>query len=166
MTYPPPRYDDPSGVVSARLRPADAAPDLVGPLSSVHYLATGSGTGGDYGLYRWEMGAAPSGPGAHFHRTMSEAFYVLDGEVRLYDGERWIEATRGDFLYVPAGGIHAFRNESGVPASMLILFAPGAPREAYFEETADIARSGRELSPQEWDELYSRHDQYMVERAK
>lgn len=163
MSYPPPRYDDPDGAVSARLRPATQQPDLAGPLSSVHYLATGASTNGDYGLYRWEMGAAPSGPAAHFHRTISEAFYVLDGEVRLYDGEHWVTATPGDFLYVPAGGIHAFRNESGAPASMLILFSPGAPREAYFEETAEIVRSGRQLSPEEWTELYLRHDQFMVE---
>ena len=36
----------------------------------------------------------------------------------------------GDFLFVPEGGIHGFRNESGAPASMLLLFAPGAPRAA------------------------------------
>jgi hypothetical protein len=45
---------------------------------------------------------------------------------------------------------------------MLILFAPGAPREAYFEELAEIANAGRTLTPEEWTELYARHDQYMV----
>ena len=45
---------------------------------------------------------------------------------------------------------------------MLILFAPGAPRERYFEELAEIAASGRELSQEEWTDLYARHDQYMV----
>ena len=45
---------------------------------------------------------------------------------------------------------------------MLLLFAPGAPRERYFEELAEIAWSGRQLSGGEWTELYARHDQYMV----
>ena len=45
---------------------------------------------------------------------------------------------------------------------MLILFAPGAPREAYFEALAGIAVSGRQLSAEEWTALYRRHDQYMV----
>jgi hypothetical protein len=62
---------------------------------------------------------------------------------------------------VPPGGIHAFSNPEG-PASMLILFAPGAPREAYFEELAEIATSGRPLSQEEWTDLYRRHDQYMT----
>ena len=36
---------------------------------------------------------------------------------------------------------------------MLILFAPGAPREGYFRETAQIAAAGRELSCDEWTEF-------------
>jgi hypothetical protein len=42
--------------------------------------------------------------------------------------------------------VHAFRNESGEPALMLILFAPGALREAYFESLAEIGASGRRPS--------------------
>jgi mannose-6-phosphate isomerase-like protein (cupin superfamily) len=92
---------------------------------------------------------------------MSESFFVLSGTVGLYDGERWVNAAPGDFLFVPPGGIHAFGNPEGV-ASMLILFAPGAPREAYFEELAEIAANGRQLSKEEWTDLYRRHDQYMI----
>ncbi|MCP9971958.1 hypothetical protein [Actinomadura madurae] len=45
---------------------------------------------------------------------------------------------------------------------MLLLFTPGAPREAYFEELAEIAATGRQLGDDEWTDLYLRHDQYMV----
>lgn len=163
MSYPPVRYLDEQGRAAATFRPAAQPQDLVNTTGGgVAYLATGALTRGDYGLFRWDMGAAPSGPGPHFHRTMSEAFFVLNGTVQLYDGERTVDAGPGDFLYVPPGGIHAFRNESGVPASMLLLFAPGAPREQYFEELVAIARSGAELTDQEWTELLARHDQYMV----
>jgi mannose-6-phosphate isomerase-like protein (cupin superfamily) len=55
---------------------------------------------------------------------MSEAFFVLSGTVRLYDGNDWADGTQNDFLYVPPGGIHGFRNESDAPASLLMLFAP------------------------------------------
>jgi mannose-6-phosphate isomerase-like protein (cupin superfamily) len=163
MSYPPVRYTEDEGRVSATFRPASTARDLDNPLGGgAAYLAPGALTGGDYGLFRWDMPAAPSGPAPHFHRTMSEAFFVLAGTVGLFDGERTVDAGAGDFLYVPPGGIHAFRNTSGEPASMLILFAPGAPREAYFEELAEIARTGRRLTDEEWTELYARHDQYMV----
>ena len=104
------------------------------------------------------MGPEPSGPRPHFHRTISESFYVLSGTVRLYDGEGWQDATAGDFLYVPEGGVHAFRNESGEEASMLILFAPGAPREDYFENVAKLGG----LSEAEKTEFFLRHDTYWV----
>lgn len=60
------------------------------------------------------------------------------------------------------GGVHGFRALSDEPSSMLILFAPGPPRERYFRELAEIRESGRSLSEQEWTEFLARHDQYSV----
>jgi mannose-6-phosphate isomerase-like protein (cupin superfamily) len=161
MSYPNARYAGDKGEVSAVYRPGDATPELaMRSGGSASYLATGASTNGRFGLYRWDMAARPSGPDAHFHKTISESFFILSGTVRLFNGERWTDAKPGDFLYVPEGGIHAFRNESGEPASMLILFAPGAPREPYFETLAEVAITGRELTPEEWEEFYLRHDTY------
>ena len=163
MSYPSARYLAEAGEVSATLRTADTGPDLlIGERTRVHHLATGATTDGQFGLYRWEMSAHPkgAGPSGHFHRTMSESFFVLEGTVSLYDGDTWVDAKPGDFLYVPPGGIHAFRNNSGAPASMLVLFTPGAPREAYFAELAELAATGRRLSEQEQLELWARHDQF------
>ena len=81
---------------------------------------------------------------------------MLSGTVRLYDGRKWVDGRPGDFLYVPEGGVHAFRNESGEPASMLILFAPGAPREDYFER---VATTGQ-MSEADRTEFYLRHDTF------
>ena len=127
------------------------------------FVAPGSVTAGQFGLLEWHMEPRSGGPAAHFHKTFSESFYVMSGAVRLYDGEGWAEARQGDFLYVPQRGVHAFRNDGDEPASMLILFAPGAPREAYFRELAEIGASGRQLSRDEWTELFARHDQYRAE---
>jgi mannose-6-phosphate isomerase-like protein (cupin superfamily) len=163
VSYPDPRYHGDQGETSALYRSSAQPPDLtIAASTAVHYLATGGTTEQQFGLYRWEMSAAPGGASPHFHKTISESFYVLAGNVRLYDGARWVDAAPGDFLYVPPGGVHAFRNESGAPASMLLLFTPGAPREGYFETLAEIAAPGRTLSDDEWTELYARHDQYMV----
>lgn len=162
MSYPEPRYSGSTGQVSALLRRSGQEPDLTYPSgNTVHYLATTASTGGEFGLYRWDMGPAQSGPGPHFHKTISESFLVLSGTVRLFDGDQWIEATAGDFLFVPEGGIHGFGNGSGEPASMLILFAPGAPREDYFGGLSEIAR-GKALSETERAEFYLRHDNYWL----
>ena len=127
------------------------------------FIATGSLTRGQYGLYRWDMPANAGGAGGHFHRGFSEAFYVLDGTPSFFDGRAWTPGAPGDYLYVPEGGIHGFRNDSDVPASMLILFAPGVAREAYFLELEEIGRSGRTMTKDDWADLYARHDQVMVD---
>jgi mannose-6-phosphate isomerase-like protein (cupin superfamily) len=162
MSYPEPRYHGATGEVSAVLRPAGVEPDLKVGTSGATYIMKGESTGGKFGLYRWDM--APGTPGAapHFHRTISESFFILSGTVGLYNGERWVDAGAGDFLYVPEGGIHGFRNASGEPASMLILFAPGAPREPYFEGLAAIARGDRRLTPEEYRAFCEAHDNIFV----
>jgi quercetin dioxygenase-like cupin family protein len=162
--YPVRRYLESAGEVSAAFRGHDAGPDLeMGPGGTrTSYLATGELTGGQFGLYRWDMPAAGGGPSPHFHRTISESFFITKGTVSLYNGEQLWSAVAGDFLYVPQGGIHAFRNGSGAPASMLILFTPGAPREAYFEALAQVRADGRTMSPEEEADLLRRHDQFPV----
>ncbi len=162
MSYPEPIYLGDRGETSARLRRADTPAELRTRNGFCHYLATGSSTGGRFGLYRWDMDPGLSGPPAHFHRTMSESFFVLSGTVRLYDGTAWRDGRPGDFCFVPEGGIHAFRNESGADASMLILFAPGAPREDYFEGLVELGRRDQQPSPDEMAEFYLRHDNHWV----
>lgn len=159
MTYPDPRYHGEGGEVSATFRAASQPPDFSIPTAvDVHYLARGETTGGDFGLYRWEMGPAPRGAEPHFHRTISESFFILSGAVRIFDGATWYEAGPNDFVYVPAGGIHAFKNESGAPASMLILFSPGAPREGYFENLPKLGS----MTEAERADFFLRHDNIWV----
>ena len=165
MTYPEPVYLGEVGEASATFRSVNHEPDLTYPNGTrAHYLATGKLTRGLFGLFRWEMGPEPGGPRPHFHRTITESFYVLSGSIRIYNGTEWIDTQPTDFIHVPEGGIHGFRNESGAPASMLIHFAPGAPREAYFEGNARYAREGRG-SDEEMAEFYLAHDNIWLEDA-
>lgn len=161
MSYPDPvHFGD--GEVLARYRPADTAPDLPRANGAASYLATGATTGGRFGLYRWDMDGGSGGASPHFHRTMSESFFVLSGAVRLFDGNGWAEGGAGDFLYVPEGGLHGFSNDSSEPASMLILFAPGAPREAYFEGLVALAEGRWEPSHDELEKFFVEHDNIYV----
>ena len=124
----------------------------------MHYLATGASTDGQLDLYRWEMGPGRGGPDPHFHRSITESFYVLSGTIRLFDGNSWVDGRPGDFLYVPQGGVHGFRNESGEPATMLILFTPGAPREDYFERVG----TAKDMAEADREEFFRRHDTFWV----
>jgi mannose-6-phosphate isomerase-like protein (cupin superfamily) len=155
-------YVGETGEINATYRPVGEVETLVRPKVRNAFVATGDVTNREFGLFQYDMAPEAGGPAAHFHRTFSESFFVLDGTVRLFNGERWVEATKGDFLYVPQGGIHAFSNDSGEAASMLILFAPAPARERYFRELAELVDSGRELTPEERTAFLARHDQYMV----
>lgn len=159
-------YQGQTGELTADYLPAGKARSITSQSGVVaSFIATGAGTDGDLGLFQWDMPPQAGGPSAHFHRRFSESFYILGGTVRLYDGVRWVSATTGDFLHVPRGGVHAFHNDSDAAASMLILFAPGAPRERYFTELAELAASGRTLSEEERVEFLARHDQYQAESS-
>jgi mannose-6-phosphate isomerase-like protein (cupin superfamily) len=156
--YPPPRYTKEQPSRSAWLRRGDAPADYESYGVRYHYLANQQATDGDYGLYRVDLGPSAGGPGPHFHRAMSEAFFVLSGTMKLYDGRDWLDSTAGDFCYVPPGGVHGFRNGAAEPASILMLFAPGAPREAYFEGFGQLA----DMTDDERREWFIKHDNFFV----
>jgi mannose-6-phosphate isomerase-like protein (cupin superfamily) len=160
VSYPEPVYLADSGEVSATLRPATSAPDIVMDSGvRVCYLTTAAQSAGEFGLYRWDFGEQAAGPAPHFHRSITESFFVLSGIVTLFDGAETHEAGPGDFLLVPKGGIHSFRNDHG-PASMLILFTPGAPREGYFELLSQLAAGGFTPTAQEWAAICAENDQF------
>lgn len=155
-------YTHPSGEVSAELHARDSVDSITFQTSGTHvrFVAPGSATRGEFGLFEWNMLPGTGGADPHFHRTFSESFFVTSGAVELYDGSRWVGARSGDFLYVPRGGVHGFRAVSDDSCSMLILFSPAPPRERYFRALAEIRDSGRTLTDEEWTEFLASHDQY------
>jgi mannose-6-phosphate isomerase-like protein (cupin superfamily) len=72
------------------------------------------------------------GPPMHIHHDCAEAFYVLEGEYRIFIGEEEHICPAGSFAYIPAGTIHGFR-VGEVPSRKLNLYAPAA-MVGYFDE--------------------------------
>lgn len=144
---------------TAWIRRPNAEPDLVMKSGTrVRYLAAGSTTSGQIGVYQWDMTDAPGKGDPHFHRTFAESFFIRTGVVHVYDGSEWKPLEEGGFFYVPPGGIHSFENRSGAPASMLIIFTPGAPREDYFENLHLLAT----MSAEEKARFYEDHDNILI----
>ena len=158
--YPPDVHTGDHGEATAWLRPDTTEPEITYAAGGTcEYLATGDSTGGLYGLYRWTFGEEESGPAPHFHRSITESFYVLEGSVRIHDGTGWVTASAGDFLHVPQGGVHGFRG--GGHARMLLMFTPGAPREDYFETLASLGR-GVTMTDDERAAFMLQHDTFWV----
>ena len=98
-------YSKDAGEVSARYRSGGEVPSVTYPSGThVVFTAPGSATSGQYGLFEWNMTGTRGGADPHFHKTFSESFYVMEGTVRLFNGETWIDAVKGDFLYVRRAG--------------------------------------------------------------
>ena len=159
--YPADLYAGETGEVSATLHRADAEHDLVYPSGgSADYLATGvtteassGSTAGTWQPRRADLTRTSTSPCRVVLRSRRD-----DPAVRR---EGLGRRPPGDYMFVPEGGVHGFRNESGEPASMLILFAPGAPREGYFEGLAEWA-TGPKPTDDERAEFMLRHDTFWV----
>lgn len=102
------------------------------------YKAVGRDTDGHYGLVEITAPAGAPGPPPHIHETEEEAFYVVEGELRIRVGERTMQAAAGAFALVPRGMIHTFSNPSSKPAKVLVLLSPAGFEKA-FEEMAKVA---------------------------
>ena len=61
-------------------------------------------------------------------------------------------------VFAQEGGLHGFRNESGEPASLLIIFVPGVPREAYFEGLVELAEGRWTPSHDALQEFMEKHN--------
>jgi mannose-6-phosphate isomerase-like protein (cupin superfamily) len=82
-----------------------------------------------------------AGPVAHLHNANDEAFYLLAGELEFLDGDHTFLAGPGDFIFVPRGTRHRFRNVGIHPARMLFMFTP-AGLERTFGVVGEPARPG------------------------
>jgi mannose-6-phosphate isomerase-like protein (cupin superfamily) len=67
------------------------------------------------------------GPPPHVHYQQEEAHFVLEGTFSFLNGETWIDAEAGSFLFIPRGVVHAFRNTGSEPGRLVVTNnLPGA----------------------------------------
>lgn len=85
-----------------------------------------------------ECRTAPgAGAPSNRHPGDDEAFYILSGQYAFrVDGEERT-ALPGDYIRIPNGAPHEFRNIGDAEASMLILNWPGQAHEAFFSELGE-----------------------------
>ncbi|CAL9410006.1 hypothetical protein SUDANB176_02213 [Streptomyces sp. enrichment culture] len=93
-----------------------------------------------------------SGPPPHVHTREEEAFYILSGRLEMLDGDRTFLAGTGDFVLVPRGTVHRFRNVGVDAARLLLMFTPGG-MDGFFTGVGKPARPGEQAPPIDRDEL-------------
>lgn len=117
--------------------PAGSGPAYWGPGDQMTFLITGAETGGAFFLAEASVPAG-SGPPPHIHRREDESFYLLEGKLMIQVGEESFHGSPGDFIRLPRGIIHSFKNVGNSTAKLLVLVTP-AGLEKFFEETFDPA---------------------------
>jgi quercetin dioxygenase-like cupin family protein len=95
------------------------------------YLVTGEDSGDSYFTVLANVQPA-AGPPPHVHHLEEEQFYVLEGELAFSVGDRTFQVGAGEFLHIPRGTIHSFKN-GPAPSRLLITFSP-AGIEGFFRE--------------------------------
>ena len=101
------------------------------------FLVTGEQTGGAY--FVMEALVPPGGgPPPHIHREEDETFYIVEGQCSIRLGDRTVSAAAGDFVNLPRGIVHCFRNEGKSTMRMILTFSPSGI-EKFFEETLEPA---------------------------
>ena len=83
-------------------------------------------------------GSAPT-EHAHRHRDEDEFFFVVEGPVEILFEDAWRPLGPGQFLHVPRGTIHTFRNVTTDAARMLSGFVPSG-FERFFRDFGHPAR--------------------------
>lgn len=108
------------------------------------FLATGEETDGAYFMLE---GVVPpgGGPPPHIHHTEAESFYLVNGTLQMHMGDSTVMASAGDFVSVPKGTPHSFKNVGNTNATMILTFVP-AGVEGFFKE-AMVKAEDRTATP-------------------
>lgn len=119
--------------------------DLFGP--TVEYLTSPDEANAVYCVM---LGTIPPGVAVPLHSHADfESFYVSSGTVLVLSernhGFEWLPAKAGEFVHVPGGAKHAFRNESSEPTVQLIISTPRIGR--FLREVGRPVTPGVRLSP-------------------
>jgi mannose-6-phosphate isomerase-like protein (cupin superfamily) len=83
---------------------------------------------------------ADFGPPMHIHHDCAEAFFVLEGEYRIFVEADEFDCPAGSFIYIPSGLRHGFR-VGPLPSRKLNLYAPAA-MVGYFDALSAAITSG------------------------
>ena len=80
-------------------------------------------------------------PPLHIHHNEDEAWYILDGHMTFYVGDKVIEADAGSFVFAPSGLAHTFTVD--VEPTRVLVFASPAGFERFALELGELATSDK-----------------------
>ena len=134
-------------------RPSGTAPAVYGPGDLYSMLVTGKESNNVF--FQFEAFVPEGGgPPPHIHSREDETFYVISGNLEVLLGDKTYLAKAGDFVYIPRGTVHRFKNIGKEMAVQLVTFSP-AGVEKFFEEVFPAVKDRKAAPPPITEELIS-----------
>jgi len=132
-------------------RPAGTAPAVYGPGDLYSLLVRGKESNNAF--FQFEAVVPEGGgPPPHVHSREDETFYVVRGSLEILLGDSTHLAKAGDFVYIPRGTVHQFKNVGSGVAVQLVTFSP-AGIEKFFKEVFPAVKDPKAAPPPITDEL-------------
>ena len=132
---------------------------IVAPLLSGKVLGS---VGDSFVVAEWRDGGGSADPPRliaplHVHRSDDEAWYVLEGVLRVQRGDEVVEVRAGSGVLVPRGTPHTYWNPNPEPTRYLLVMTPNI-----FQLIKGI-HALKERSPAAIRALFEAHDSALVE---
>ena len=135
-------------------RPSGTAPAVWGPGDLYSLLVTGEES--NNALFQFEAVVPKGGgPPPHVHTREDETFYVVSGSLEILMGDKTYQAKKGDFVYIPRGTVHRFKNVGDDSAVQLVTFVPSGV-EKFFREVFPEVKDRNAAPPPITEELIRR----------
>jgi uncharacterized cupin superfamily protein len=131
---------------------------LLAPLLAGSTL--GSGTG-NFVIAEWRDPGGPAEPRRliappHVHHSDDEAWYVLEGVLRVQMGKDEVEVRAGCGVFVPRGTLHTYWNPAPTPTHYLLVMSANI-----FQLIQDI-HAMKEKTPGALQEVFRNHDSELL----
>src|SRR5947209_2606938 len=130
------------------------APPLAG-----HVLGS---AGGDFVIAEWRDAGSPPGPPRltappHVHHGDDEAWYVLEGALRVRVGDEEVEARAGSGVFVPRGTPHTYWNPGPGPVRYLLVMT------ANVYQLIQAIHALKDRSPAALRDVFRKHDSELLD---
>jgi mannose-6-phosphate isomerase-like protein (cupin superfamily) len=133
------------------------SPVVIPPLAG-RVLGSGSG---DFTIAEWQDPGGPPDPPRyiaplHLHRSDDEAWYVVEGTLRIRMGNSEVELPAGSGVLVPHGTAHTYWNPCTERVRYLLIMTPTIYR------LIQEIHSTRDRSPAHMRALFDRFDSELL----
>lgn len=112
-------------------------------------------------IAEWRDAGGPAEPRRliappHLHHKDDEAWYVLEGQLRVLKGDEEVEVRAGAGVLVPRGTAHTYWNPGPGPARYLLVMTANI-----FQLIEDI-HAMKERTPDALQDVFRKHDSELV----